>query len=239
MSERTVPRYAALASQLRADILARRLKPGDPLPTEAQLSAAFGVSRFTVREALRALAGEGLIRRRRGSGTRVADGRPALRQALADTRALLQYAAASSFQISPARPVSLRAPEAALLGRPPGEPWLHVRGIRVMDGAAAPIAVTDAYLHPRFAPVVDRLESGHEALFSQLARLAGLRITRVTQEIQAVNATAAEAGLLGIGRGAACLRIIRHYFEDGDSLVEMSCSVHPGERFTYMVETSG
>ncbi len=239
MSPRAQPRYAALADALRADIAAARMRPGDPLPTEAQLTARFGVSRFTVREALRTLAGEGLIRRKRGSGTVVAEARPALRQALADTRALLQYAAASTFRIEPARPVRLRPREAAILRRPPGEPWLRIRGVRVMDGAAEPVAVTDAFLHPRFAPIAGALRSGHETLFAQLERLAGLRIGRVTQEIQAVHASAADAQTLAIARGAACLRIIRHYFDRSGDLVEMSCSVHPGTRFSYMVETSG
>lgn len=239
MSPRAQPRYVALADALRADIGSARMRPGDPLPTEAQLTARFGVSRFTVREALRTLASEGLIQRRRGSGTVVAAGRPALRQALADTAALLQYAAASSFRISPPVPVTLRPGIAALLQRPPGEPWLHIRGLRVMDGAAEPVAVTDAFLHPRFAPVASHLESGRETLFAQLERLAGIRIGRVTQEIQAVSATAAEAEALAIRKGAACLRIIRHYFAETGDLVEISCSVHPGARFSYMVETAG
>jgi DNA-binding GntR family transcriptional regulator len=239
MSERAQPRYAALADALRADIAAARMRPGDPLPTEAQLTARFGVSRFTVREALRTLASEGLIERKRGSGTVVAATRPALRQALSETRALLQYAAASSFRISPAVAITLRPAQAAMLQRPAGEPWLHIRGVRVMDGAAEPVAVTDAFLHPRFAAIADRLESGHEALFAQLERLSDVRIGRVTQEIQAVNATAAEAEALAIPKGAACLRIIRHYFDTGADLVEMSCSVHPGTRFSYMVDTSG
>lgn len=239
MSAPAKPRYAAVADALRADIGATRMRPGDPLPTEAQLTSRFGVSRFTVREALRTLANEGLIERRRGSGTVVAAAQPALRQALSDTQALLQYAAASEFRISPATPVTLRPAQAALLRRPPGEAWLHIRGIRVMEGAFEPVAVTDAFLHPRFAAVAPALVSGREALFAQLERLAGLRIGRVTQEIQAVNATAAEAGTLAIPKGTACLRIIRHYFDRVGDLVEMSCSVHPGSRFSYMVDTSG
>ncbi|MFN3591393.1 MAG: UTRA domain-containing protein, partial [Thermaurantiacus sp.] len=98
---------------------------------------------------------------------------------------------------------------------------------------AAPIAVTDAWLHPRFAPFVPRLESGHEALFHQLGRMAGLAIGRVHQEIRACAATMAEAKALGVPRRTPCLRMIRHYFEHGGELVEMSCSVHPGERFSY------
>jgi len=51
----------ALADALRARILSGELTPGVPLREEA-LSAAYDVSRHTLRAALRALAGEGLIR---------------------------------------------------------------------------------------------------------------------------------------------------------------------------------
>ncbi len=233
-----LPRYLELAEALRADLSEARLRPGDALPTEVQLTERFGVSRFTVREALRQLAAEGLIRRKRGSGTIVAAA-PALRQALPDTGALLQYAAHSQFMMSPAQKVELNASLAHLLGRPMGEVWFHVRGLRTLPGNPEPIAITDAFLHSRFAGVVSRLQSGHEALFAQLKRLAGLELARVRQEIQAVSASTQVADALGISRGTPCLRIVRHYFAVSGELAEMSVSVHPGQRFTYMVESTG
>src|SRR5688572_956332 len=49
-------------SQIRSAILAGRFRPGDRLPTERELAQQFGVSRVTVRDALRALEAAGLIR---------------------------------------------------------------------------------------------------------------------------------------------------------------------------------
>jgi len=54
------PAYEQVASQLREAILDGALKPGDELPAERELCAQFGVSRTTVREALRALQAQGL-----------------------------------------------------------------------------------------------------------------------------------------------------------------------------------
>lgn len=62
----TVTAYKQLATNLRDQILAGVLKPGDQLPTEPELTAAFGVSRSTAREALRSLEGDGLVRVKRG-----------------------------------------------------------------------------------------------------------------------------------------------------------------------------
>lgn len=58
--------YEQVADQLLAMITAGELKPGDRLPSEAELAADFGVSRTTVREALRILATRNLIHTRKG-----------------------------------------------------------------------------------------------------------------------------------------------------------------------------
>lgn len=60
-----------VAEQLAAYIGERALQPGEALPTEAALATAFGVSRPTVREALRVLTAKGLIETTTGRGARV------------------------------------------------------------------------------------------------------------------------------------------------------------------------
>ena len=54
--------------QIREHILVNKLRPGNPLPTEAQLSEKLGVSRTAVREALRSLESMGVIHSRQGGG---------------------------------------------------------------------------------------------------------------------------------------------------------------------------
>jgi DNA-binding FadR family transcriptional regulator len=61
-----VPAYQVLADALRARILTGQLKSGEKLPIEPDLSTQYGVSRSTVREALRVLASQGLITTTRG-----------------------------------------------------------------------------------------------------------------------------------------------------------------------------
>jgi DNA-binding FadR family transcriptional regulator len=60
--------YQQIADQLREAILVGSLKPGMRLPTEQELAAQLGVSRATVRESLRVLATEGLLRTAKGAG---------------------------------------------------------------------------------------------------------------------------------------------------------------------------
>lgn len=62
-----------LATRLREDILTGRLKAGDKLPSEHEISENYGVSRPTVREAIGRLKHDGLVVSRQGSGVFVAD----------------------------------------------------------------------------------------------------------------------------------------------------------------------
>lgn len=64
----TPPAYAAVVDRVRRALALGVLLPGDRLPSERTLAAELGVSRVTVREALRVLQGEGLLVTRRGSG---------------------------------------------------------------------------------------------------------------------------------------------------------------------------
>jgi GntR family transcriptional regulator len=64
-----IPPYAWIAWQLRDAIRAGAPGLGEPMPSESELAGRYGVSRMTAGKALGLLAAEGLIRRRRGSGS--------------------------------------------------------------------------------------------------------------------------------------------------------------------------
>jgi DNA-binding GntR family transcriptional regulator len=62
-------RYAQVADELRAAIVAGRLRPGARMPSERALAEKFDVSRATIVSAFHSLRGEGLIESRRGAGS--------------------------------------------------------------------------------------------------------------------------------------------------------------------------
>lgn len=226
-------RYIQVADDLRAGIAAARFGEGDQLPTESALCETYGVSRFTVREALRRLQAEGLIRRRRGSGTVVDTGGQVLRQPLSDIADLLQYAAGSEFHFTSHGKVILGEAQANDLGVPPASRWVHLSGLRTVAATAAPLAVSDVYIDPALEPFVAALRPGRETLFEQLGAAAGFRVARIEQDIRAMAAGGREAAALGIARRAPVLRIVRVYRDETGRIVEVSVSVHPGDRFTY------
>jgi DNA-binding FadR family transcriptional regulator len=102
------PAYQVLADDLRAQITSGRLRPGDRLPTEPQLCQTSGVSRSTVREALRLLASQNLIVTTRGvsGGSFVVHPSPAqISDAIQTGLALLQ----ASSVVSPEELLEVRA----------------------------------------------------------------------------------------------------------------------------------
>jgi DNA-binding LacI/PurR family transcriptional regulator len=68
-----VPKYQLILETLQREILSNRYQPGQKLPSEAALVKRFGTSRITVGRALRELYHTGLIHRRAGSGTYLAN----------------------------------------------------------------------------------------------------------------------------------------------------------------------
>jgi DNA-binding GntR family transcriptional regulator len=227
------PRYLQVADELRAGIAAGDFGEGAQLPTESALCDQYGVSRFTVREALRRLQAEGLIRRRRGSGTIVDTGGSVLRQPLSDVAELLQYAAGSEFDFTVHGIVTLSDVQAAELGLSVGSRWVHLSGVRKLMPGGMPLALTDVLIHPDLEGHVAALRPGRTTLFEQLSQAGGFRIARIEQDIRAVAAGGREASALGIARRTPILRITRHYRDENGRSVEISLSAHPGDRFTY------
>jgi DNA-binding FadR family transcriptional regulator len=81
----TPPAYAAVVDRVRRAVALGVLLPGERLPAERALAEGLGVSRVTVREAIRVLQGEGLLTTKRGSaGTVVSPTAAALSTAVDD-----------------------------------------------------------------------------------------------------------------------------------------------------------
>jgi GntR family transcriptional regulator, transcriptional repressor for pyruvate dehydrogenase complex len=112
-----LPAYQQLAEELRIQITTGLLRPGERLPTEPQLCARSGLSRSTVREALRLLASQHLIVTTRGvtGGSFVAHPSPAQLGEILSTgmRLLLSTGAIHPSQLIEVREM-LEAPAAAL-----------------------------------------------------------------------------------------------------------------------------
>jgi GntR family transcriptional regulator len=127
-----VPLYYQLASLLREAISAGRYPPAARIPTEADLVHEYGLSRITVRQALRSLEEEGLIRREPGRGTFVTDRQPftgklALDGTLDD---LISLGLSTSVKLVDIAEVTATPEDSRILEVDPGSSMTQVRRIR-------------------------------------------------------------------------------------------------------------
>jgi len=227
------PRYLTLARDLRQAIARGDFQTGEQLPTEAMLVDRYAVSRFTVREALRRLQAEGLIARRRGSGTTVAPPPTALRQDLSNIAEILQYAHDTRYAFQTLGVLPLGEPNGAALGRDAAEDWFQFAGKRLANADDRTIALTHVFVPLELADAAARVVLSGEPIFQQLEALTGRRVAQVTQDIRAHAADAEAARALGIRKGAPCLGILRTFLDARGRIVEITHSLHPADRFTY------
>lgn len=199
--------------------LARMIRQGyfgadDALPSERALAEDLGISRVTARKALQALAQDGLVLRRHGSGNYVA---PQLEQPLTRlasfTEELLQRGFVPGSRwlrrtVGAALPADLVG-----LGLSPGAQVARLERVRMADDT--PMAYEASTLP---ITIVPRPEAVEHSLYAYLAE-RGTEPVRALQHIRAANATAAQAGLLAIPEGQALLFITRvGYLQDGRSI---------------------
>ena len=230
------PRYQRVADDLTKRIGNGKYPVGGYLPTEMELCRQYGISRHTVREALRQLRDAGLISRRRRIGTEVVARMPraSYRQPTNSIGDLLQYAEETQLSILETKEVECDAALAELLECREGARWLRVNSLRAVPGDARPVCMTTAYIDLRFPDLEQNLERLSGPISAMLERVYGIRIARIEQSIQAVRLGKRQAKLLRALDGGPALRAIRRYYDRGGRLIELSNAIHPGERFTYV-----
>ena len=146
--------WQAVQDEVRRRIAARIWRPGDLIPHETDLAREFGCARATVNRALRELAGEGLLDRRRKAGTRVAVNPvrrarfdiPVIRDEIEARGRVCRHMILSRQLLEPPPDVSAR------MGTGPGEAHLHMRTLYVADGA--PYVLEDRWINPQVVPAV-------------------------------------------------------------------------------------
>lgn len=229
------PRYQRVADDLTKRISAGKYPVGANLPTEMELCRQYGISRHTVREALRQLRDAGLIARRRRVGTAVVARTPnaSYRQPTNSIGDLLQYAEETQISILETKRVVCDEALAEMLESREGAPWLRVNSLRAVPGDSRPVCMTTAYLDLRLPDLEQKLEHLTGPISAMLERDYGIRIARIEQSIQAVRLGKRQAKLLRATEGGAALRAIRRYYDDRGRLIELSNAIHPGDRFTY------
>ncbi len=234
-AENGQPLYVQLAQTLAERIASGSYAVGSLLPTEAELGDAFGVSRYTVRQAIQHLRQQGLVSARKGVGTRVeAQGsEPRYSQSLQSLSELLQYAHETRLDLISLEEVQARGALAEALACRPRKPWLHVIGVRRGRDNGKPACLTEVYLDAAYRDLAAETSTLRTAFWSLIERRFGETIVEVEQQIDAVVLDERQAEMLDAPSGSPALRFTRRYFVTGRRLVELSINTHPADRFSY------
>ncbi len=240
MTEPALPARTALwktiAATLTADIARGHYRPGDKLPTEADLAARFAVNRHTVRRALADLAAAGLTHSRRGSGVYVAA--KAVDYPLGRRVRFHQNAAAAglfaSRQVLRLETRHADARERAALGLGDGARVHVLEAVSLADGVPLALA-RSVFPAARLPGLLDRLADS-PSITAALAAEGVADYTRASTRITAKLATATQAAALRIAEGAPILRTEAVNHDAEGRPVEFGLTWFAGDRVALTVQ---
>lgn len=229
------PLWRQLQRQLRD-----RLEAGEfaqQFPGELALVEEYGVSRHTVRQALRQLREDGVITATRGRQPRVTPAAE-IQQPLGALYSLFaSVEAAGLTQRSVVRKLDTRADAviAARLGLEASTPLVYLDRLRLAGDE--PLALDQVWLPASIAAPLLTADFTHTGLYAELAARTGIRLNTGHEEIHAVIPTAAERALLKCGSNTAAFAINRLGRAHGRP-VEWRHTLVRGDRFALTADFS-
>lgn len=202
------PLYQQVFLVLREAILTGRHAPGEPMPSEAELGQAYGVSRVTLRRALALLAGADLIERRQGSGTFVR--RPPVGAAAVDGSRIVgdidDLATRTRVRIAEFRYASPSPRVSAAFGHAGHAVMQHAVRVRSLGRVA--VAQIETWVPEEIGRRFAEHDLERASMLELLAR-AGAGIAGGEQIVAATLADPVVADRLAIQIGAPLLEIVR------------------------------
>ncbi len=230
------PIWKSIATALTADIGAGRYVPGDKLPTEADLSARFGVNRHTLRRAIADMADRGLVHSRRGSGVFVM-AEPT--EYPIGRRVRYHQNLAAAGRIPGKKILSLEtrtadAREGEALGLQAGAQVHVYDGLSLADNV--PVALfRSVFPAQRFPTLLKDLEDSQSV--TKALELANVRdYVRAHTRLTAKRATAHQAVQLNISEGDPILRTVGVNVDVDGAPVEYGRTWFVGDRMTLVVD---
>ncbi|RME35814.1 MAG: GntR family transcriptional regulator [Thermoflexia bacterium] len=222
--------------QLMALLREGRWKPGDRIPPEPQLAAQLGISRATLREALRLLEEEGRILRRQGAGTFIAPERR-LESGLERLESVLSLAARLGMEAIPqdlvVEVVEANRSLAERLQVEQGTPLTSVSRTILVNGR--PVAYLEDYVPTRWLSPDDLKARFAGSVLDLLRQHPSLRVQEARAEIGAVRASRALARRLQVRPGDALLLLEETLFDVASTPLNFSYNYFVPDRFRFYV----
>lgn len=197
------PMYIRIHNQIKRDIEKHVYKVGDRIPAERQLAVKFGVSRMTLRQAIKTLEDEGILERRLGSGTYVASQK--VQERMSGIMSFTEITEANG-QTPSSKLITYQIGKPSLsekerLGIKPDDEVLRMERIRFADDTPICHEVVTIPYH-----VVEKMSKNDISthLYETLEK-NGYQIGRVTEHISAAVCNENDARLLKAKKGEALI----------------------------------
>lgn len=228
-----LPLWAQLETELR-----RRLDSGDfadgHFPTDLELTETYGVSRHTVREAIRHLNKTGVLRRERGRGTVV--NRAEFEQSLGTLYSLFQSVESAGVeQTSEVLTLEVVNDPVAASHLELAEEDDLVLLARLRLAGGAPLAVDRAWLPGRLSQPLLAVDWSHTALYAELAKVGAPVPNQGWERLSPIIPSAGDRKLLGLKKTEAAFFLERLGSRNG-TLVEWRTTVIRGDRFRFVTD---
>ena len=220
--------YVTVKAALRERIAQGGWEPGVRLPSERELVQSFGCARMTVHRALRELEEEGLIERRQGSGSYVAELHPIsnLLQVRDIHDEIRERGHVHTARVCTVARTRADAQTGAAMRLPRGASVFHVRVVHLENGV--PIQLEDRHVNPALAP--DFLSRDYTQVTPSFVLFEHAPLTEAEQVVEAVLADAEQAQLLDVTTGSALLMVSRRTVSQG-AVASVARLYHPGGRY--------
>lgn len=231
-----IPLSKRLAEDLRYEILSGRFAAAERLPGEAALARQCGVSRATLREALRALEQEGLVSRRHGVGAFINRHITARLDRLENFgEAIRRTGRPSEDRILGVREVTVAGETADLLGVPPGTPGVLIQSLRLADGE--PVLYCENVLPLALVGSVEAAERRrkYESLLDFLRLELRICADHSLVSLRAVGAPPAVAPMLEVAPGTPLLDVAGAVYDVAGRPVSTSASYIRSDRLVFTI----
>ncbi|MGW9331761.1 GntR family transcriptional regulator [Bosea sp. NPDC055594] len=227
-------RHAALAAELTEEIGRGDYPLGSRFPSEHELQERFGVGRHTIREALKVLTEQGLLGRRRKTGTVVLSHRPVSHyvHSMRDIRSLFDFAQNTTLDIQHEGFVSVSGQTVEEFAQLPDKRWFRVAGLRSTRHDGTALCWSEVAVPERFAPNRDDVHRGDRAVYEIVLQQFGLRLDHVEQSITATTLSPKLAAILNAQPHSAALMVKRHYVAHPNTIFEISHNLYPADRYS-------
>ena len=233
--EAVSPLYHQIKENLTRQIVSGRWLSNHELPSETELCGHFGVSRGTLRRALDDLENRGLIVRRQGRGTFVAQ--PKFEGSVLGSYRNFRVGALPHDPVSRVLGIGRKRASSnmqRLLQLDKGEYLYEVRRVQFMEGV--PITLSTSFIPAALAPGLDMADLEHDLFYGLLEQRYGLVFLRAEEFLEPVIADDFVARHLEVPEGTAVFLVERHSFLVGDKPGEFRQAYMRGDRYRYRID---